>query len=73
MRSLGHLNEPPKSPEAIEAGKRNKPVTVQCPTCAHSWVVAFLPMPLETFAELGKAARCPKGCTAGPKMGGPCG
>jgi hypothetical protein len=40
-----------------------------CPDCGHSWTVAFLPLTIDKFAKLAKAARCPTGCDAGPLCG----
>ena len=56
--------------EREAAAGRNTPVDASCPTCEHEWTVCYLPMPLETAAGLMMAAKCPKGCSAGPKVAG---
>lgn len=55
--------------EFAEAKERNNPVIAHCPNCEHEWHVCYLPMPLEKAAKLMMAARCPKGCTAAPRVG----
>ena len=51
------------------AAKAVTPQAAHCSACGHSWIVAYLPMPLERFAALGKAARCPKGCRSPVMLG----
>lgn len=36
----------------------------QCEACGHVWTIAYLPQPMSSVVKLGRAARCPKGCTA---------
>lgn len=55
--------------EKAAAAERTRPVVAHCPTCEHDWTVCYLPMPIDTAAALMKAARCPKGCSAGPRVG----
>lgn len=55
--------------EIAAAALRTTPVVAHCPTCGHEWHVCYLPMPLEQAAGFMKAARCPKGCSAGPRVG----
>ena len=55
--------------EREAAAGRTRPVNAHCPTCDHEWIVCYLPMPLDTAAALMMAAKCPKGCTAGPRVG----
>lgn len=37
-------------------------------TCQHKWVVAYLPMPLNTVAALAKRAACPMCGNTNPKV-----
>ena len=39
------------------------PLEVQCGECAHRWVAAWLPMPIEKVAAICKGLRCPS-CSA---------
>lgn len=55
--------------EAEAASHRVNPVEAFCPTCEHRWAVAYIPMPLDQLARLMIAARCPKGCSASPRVG----
>lgn len=33
---------------------------VTCPVCAHTWIVAYLPMEMAKAAKVMNAAHCPK-------------
>ncbi len=54
--------------ERTRAAARTVPLEAHCSTCGHVWPVAYMPMPVAQLAELAGAARCPKGCTAGPDV-----
>lgn len=37
-----------------------QPVFLECRPCGHTWIAAWLPMPVSDFARLMKRAACPK-------------
>ena len=41
-------------------------MTVSCEPCGHRWVAAYLPMPVDTWVKILRAARCPM-CGNGPE------
>lgn len=45
-----------RTPRRAETGT---PQYAECLDCEHRWVVAYLPMALEIFAEVIGAAHCP--------------
>lgn len=47
------------------------PCQMRCMDCSHVFTVAYLPMPMETFAKIAKSARCPM-CGVGAKRLSPC-
>jgi hypothetical protein len=45
---------------ALQFGTAGKqPVYGACGRCRHSWIVAYLPMPLDRFAQVLRRATCP--------------
>lgn len=51
------------------AAAASTPFEAHCSTCGHDWVAAYLPMPLERFAEVARVTRCPKGCRSRALVG----
>lgn len=49
---------------AIPAYHGDTHVGGRCGDCHHRWIVAHLPMALDKFAALARAARCPKCASA---------
>ena len=44
--------------DLVATTEAKEPFLVHCGECSHEWAIAFLPMPVDTFAKLAKA-RCP--------------